>query len=34
VGPLLDLLLILVEREGELGHGPKLPLGNLDVYPR
>ena len=33
VDPLLDLLLVLVELEGEVGHGRKLPMGNLRHNP-
>ena len=32
VDPLLDLQLVFVERQGEVGHGPKLPAGNRTVY--
>ncbi len=33
VDPLLDLELVFVEVQREVGHGHKLPTGNRDVYP-
>ena len=32
VNPLLDLQLVFVEGEREVGHGHKLPAGNVDVH--
>ena len=33
VDPLLDLQLVLVEGQREVGHGPKLPAGNIECLP-